>query len=737
MPLKRPLYFVHGLPGNRNALMQTPEGNIVFEMNERWIRLQPSGRDTERRRWRGKLRIDFGLPKTSGHPRRELTDGYLPELRTWLTDGPVHYEQMTILDTLDGKLDPIRLDDPTALFARVRMVNTSATQAGKARLRLASMAEGTETIRLEKGRAVVTHDGRPAIRFLVDKNGKGELLARGDHLQYELTLPPGDSHTLYMTIPSVTIDGDEADALAGRSYEEASERVGAFWRDMIGRGAQIHTSEPWLDDYYKAHLAHLMINCYKELDSDRLHAHVGTFVYGVYPNESAMMVSDLDRRGYHTEARRNLDAYLHYQGTEPLPGNYTSSEGVFYGAGGHETGGYNKSHGYVMWLMAQHWWLTRDRAWMEEAAPNLIAACEWVMSQRRVTMTTNSDGSRPIEYGVLPSGSLEDVTDYWYWLSTNSATVWGFLDLAEALADYGHPRGEEMRAEARAFHEDYLRATRESMVRAPVVRLRDGTYVPKIPSRLYERGRSHGWIRETLEGSIFLPAYKVLEPSGPETRWILQDYEDNLYISDEYGYSIPAFDVFWFDRGGFSMQANLLDGPLPYLYRDEIRHYVRAVLNGFASAFYPETRMCNEHSLPELGYPAGDHFKTSDEAQVTYWLRLMFVHENGGDLYLGQAVPRYWLGSGQWIGIDRAPSYFGPLSWRMRMDGDEAKVSIELDPPARHAPGTIYFRVRHPEEKTIRNVTVNGKAHEAFDAAKEWIILPGRLEGRQNIIVSY
>ena len=49
--------------------------------------------------------------------------------------------------------------------------------------------------------------------------------------------------------------------------------------------------------------------------------------------------------------------------------------------------------------------------------------------------------------------------------------------------------------------------------------------------------------------------------------------------------------------------------------------------------------MCNEHSLPELGYPAGDHFKTSDEAQSTYWLRLMFVHEQGSDLYLGQAHP--------------------------------------------------------------------------------------------------
>ena len=37
--------------------------------------------------------------------------------------------------------------------------------------------------------------------------------------------------------------------------------------------------------------------------------------------------------------------------------------------------------------------------------------------------------SRPIEYGFLPSGSLEDVTDYWYWLVTSVCTVWGFESL--------------------------------------------------------------------------------------------------------------------------------------------------------------------------------------------------------------------------------------------------------------------------------------------------------------------
>jgi hypothetical protein len=104
------------------------------------------------------------------------------------------------------------------------------------------------------------------------------------------------------------------------------------------------------------------------------------------------------------------------------------------------------------------------------------------------------------------------------------------------------------------------------------------------------------------------------------------------------------------------------------LDRDDIKHYLRAFSNGFASGFYPETTMLNEHSKPELGYPAGDHFKTSDEAQVTRWLRLMFVREAGDELNLGQAIPRYWLGDGNKIAIE--VQFRGPVPGTGSSSGD-------------------------------------------------------------------
>jgi hypothetical protein len=58
-------------------------------------------------------------------------------------------------------------------------------------------------------------------------------------------------------------------------------------------------------------------------------------------------------------------------------------------------------------------------------------------------------------------------------------------------------------------------------------------------------------------------------------------------------------------------------------------------------------------------------------------------------------------------------------------------------PPRRNPPKTIYLRLRHPLEKSIQIVTVNGRKYDRFDVAKEWIVLPGNLEGAQEIVVRY
>lgn len=741
MRIKKQLYFMHGLPGNRNAIRQDPEGQIRIAAGDPWFTKHPSDRDGHKA-WDPQGRTFFyyfGFPNNQHRGVRELAEGYLPLLRMTWQDGSLLYEQHSILDKLGGDWSVVRVDDPSVLLMRVRVLNISTTAPAEARLFLTARGNSAkEKLYAEGDRILADWQGRPRLRYTVDTRGHGTLTNEPEGVRWRVTLPPGESCELDFLIPAITpaTPGEEA-LLRGHDFDRDSRRVLAYWRTQGERGVRLATPEPWLNDFHRAHQRHLLINCFKDFDTDDLFAHVGTIRYGAYSNESIMMTSNLDERGLHDEARRSLESFLRHQGSVPLLGNFRTAEGLFYGAKGHEMGNYNKSHGFVLRGLAQHWRMTRDRAWLERIAPQLVAGCDWIIRERQATMTRRPDGSRPLEYGFLPAGALEDVKEYWYWQATNTATAWGFAAAAEALADLGHPEAGRLQREARAYREDVLRGIEESRILAPVVRLRDDTWVPYYPSRLHLRGRAEGWVRETLEGSMHLLSTGLLPPHSPEADWILKDYEDNRFVSGRHGYGIPSFNRFWFSRGGISMQANLLDTPTAYINRDDVKGFLRAYFNSFASGFFPEIRMLNEHALSELGNYQGDHFKTSDEAQSCHWLRLMFIREAGDDLYLGQALPRYWLNPGQAPSIENAPTEFGEMSLRLASDASGGRIAARLNPPERNAPARILLRFRHPGQAKITRVTLNGRPHTDFDAAKEWVVLPGNLHGPQEIVAYY
>jgi hypothetical protein len=113
------------------------------------------------------------------------------------------------------------------------------------------------------------------------------------------------------------------------------------------------------------------------------------------------------------------------------------------------------------------------------------------------------------------------------------------------------------------------------------------------------------------------------------------------------------------------------------------------------------------------------------------------VYQRGDELHLGRAIPRYWLAQGKTIGIERSASHFGPLSWTMTSNVDAGEIKAVVTPPKRNPPKTIYVRFRHPQARPITSVQVNGQPYDRFDAEKEWVTLPGSVEGTQEIVVKY
>ncbi len=723
-PKKSRIAFVLGNDGGRQKFRLDPNGKVSFRWDDEYMKGLPA-RDTPRLDWeRPPIQVQFGLPEKPAE--RHIEDESIPTCITvWEHDG-VRIVQTAFATTLDGtKPDgpPPAPDACAVAMLRFDFTNTTG-KAQIADLPVTILSDtNAEALRLD-GQGLIWNGSQLRGQVVAD----GSPVVSTNQLRWNVPLAAGATTFVILKVPYLPlVEPSEAAALTALEFKRERKATDAYWNRVFNQSARLITPEPVLNDFYRAVAGHLLINCEISPGSNLRFARVGSFKYGVYGNESCMMVLDLDRRGYHQEAEDCLDTWLHYQGTVGLPGDFDSTNGILYGAAGYEAGGYNQHHGWILWTLSEHYRVTRDDAWLHRAAPGMVAGADWII--RESARTTNQ---LDLAQGLLPPGDLEDIGDWWTWLSTSCYTWRGLDGAAWALEQIHDPNAPRIRAAADAYHKNLVNHFLAASARSPVVRLRDGTAVPQIPSYVQRRGRSFGWICETLEGFMHLIITKAIDPKSVRAQWILKDYEDNLFISDQYGYTLDDFDKYWFSRGGMSMQACLLLDPEAYLYRDDVKQALRAMFNALALNHFPDVHMNTEHALPEMGDWLGDVYKSSDEANVCGWLRKLFVREDGDVLLIGQAVPRDWLKPGQECGIENTATYFGNTS--VIYQGSSSNITARLQGPTRNPPRAIRLRFRAPGEKPLTGVTVNGRSWKKLDG--DWVILPGNI-GKADIVATY
>jgi len=753
-PRAHPVNYNLGCKYARQRFWLEANGDVILHRkNVLWTdgARDMQGRDSERYLCRGNARFLFGLegwPCTS----RFTDPPPVPVYNiSWRKDGITLEQKSLCVPLLRGILDGEGAgDEATVALVRFRFRNDGDSPR-EARLILRYSQDSGRTdgwlnaytvpesppdrLAVRGGKITSAFRGKQVLRL--SYTGTMGAVPGRDRVTLARTLKPGASCEVVLKIPYIALDTREELAALGKlDFRRCHREVTEFWRKDGKRGAQLSCPETHFADLHKSHLTHVGVTDIAMPGRPFLvNTSVGSSTYGNFSNESCMIIQELDQRGLHDEAERRLEVWLRYQGTVPQPGNFTDFRGMFFGAGGFECGDYNQHHGWVLWMMAEHYRLTRDRKWLERAATPLVQGADWVFRQRRNTFGALPH-SRSWERGFLPAGSLEDVTDFHYWLSTNCLTWRGCDSVAEVLEEIGHPEGPRLRREADAYRKDLVRGLEEARRHAPLVRLRDGRWVPTYPSRLYVRGRDTGWIREVLEGSVYLLISGLYDFNSREAGWILDDYQDNRYISAPYGYRMVDPDWSLFTRGGFSIQPNLLAGLMPHLDRDEPEVFIWMFLNAWTSCYREEINAMCEHPLPELGYSNAAQFKTSDEANAVMWLRYLYVYWNRDILHLGRALPRAWMAEGREASLRGVATYFGRVSVRYRSAAARGIIRMEADlGPGRKAP-RILARFRHPEGKRIKSARVNGKRWRVLNPAKGDIDITG-LRGKVVVEASY
>jgi hypothetical protein len=387
-------------------------------------------------------------------------------------------------------------------------------------------------------------------------------------------------------------------------------------------------------------------------------------------------------------------------------------------------------HGWILWTLAEHARWANDAAYAKRVAPNVIAACDWITRERQATKVKNPDGSKPLEWGLAPAGDLEDVEEYLYYYSTNAYYHAGMRAAAKMLRDIGHPDADRVARDTEAYRQDLLASLREAAATTPVVPLRDGTWVPYVPSRPYQTTHlKEGWIRESMYPALHMVPGGVLAPSDRAVSWMMNDLEDNLFMSRKSGYGLKDVDKQFFDFGGFTMQPCLGANVIASLRREEVPLFLRSFYNTLAGSLFPDV-MCFTEWVPEPGKGAGPMYKTPDESMFVHWMREMLVREEGDALLLGSGLPRAWLADGKHVEIERAATRFGPVDMRIESHVAENRVEVTLKLPDRQKRTAL--RIQHPEGKPIRQIEIDGKTATHRDS--EWIELPA---GCERVVVRF
>ncbi len=382
---------------------------------------------------------------------------------------------------------------------------------------------------------------------------------------------------------------------------------------------------------------------------------------------------------------------------------------------GHE----EDTQGFVLWALGEHYMLSRDKAWLARAWPWMKRGLEYIRRIRAAAVASIPDPKDP-RHGLWIPGAGEMAADepsYWYWYNyfIETGLRFGVVE-AEAMGEHDYARV------LLNEHADFVQCLRRSM-RARFLRLD------------YRRGILPGRANGTQsldvmfsQGSLF-PSHS-LEPQDPMVTLSLA-YTDTFAAAR--GGSFPITDAYGSNGRGIwpSLTA---DYAMMHLRRGEPEKVVEF--------FYTLLSTCGHiHSWGEVmtwdnGFSTGGQPYMWANGVFLILLRNMLLHEAGDwfaaspagprELWICPATPRKWMHQPGGIVVDRAPSYFGPVTFSMRVeDRGDATATIQFEGQER-LPDRLVVNIRSLRDRPLQRVTVNGKDHPYFAGDQVIIANPPR-----------
>lgn len=661
---------------------------------------------------------------------RSLDAGVLPILRGQVDDGDIRYELTMFAAPERSPFTAAQLRGTDYLVADAHghgHMFTPAQAAAEKAVRDTELDPGEETVLY--ARAVATNHGTvprhallrtaaPALATPVapklpewsfdGATGSG-ILASGRVFavskldgrplpaeESSVLLAPGASVVLDFFVPHRPLGRERAAALAAQSFDARLAETRTFWRGRLDSAAQWRLPEPRMQQMTQAGLLHLDLITYGREPAGPLLPAIG--LYTAIGSESAPIIQFMDSAGWHDTAARAIEFFLQKQHDSGFMQNFN---------------GYMLETGAVLWTMGEHYRYTRDAAWLQRVHPHLTKACDYLIACRARNLGPEGKG--------LLDGKTADPEDPYRSFMLNGYAYLGLARAAEMLRALAPDEAARYAAEAAALKRDIRAALAAALEQSPVVPLGDGSWTRAAPPWTNYRGPvmlhadggrwfTHGSMtsRDSLLGPLYLVFQEVVDPREPEAAELLNAHSE-LMTRDNVAFSQPYYSRH----------------PWVHLQRGETKAFLQAWYGTVAALADRSTYTFSEHF-----FPASAH-KTHEEAWFLMETRWMLYLEDGDTLRLLRGVPRAWLQPGATVSVERAASYFGPLSFSAAVSPDGNEIRLTVDCSGERRPKALEIRVPHPREQRARSVTGAN-----YDAASETLRVEN-FPGRAEIILRY
>ena len=498
---------------------------------------------------------------------------------------------------------------------------------------------------------------------------------------YELDLPPGAVRDVYIAAPFHTPPRElTASMSAGADSTFGAQRLAAVvasWKSELDRvGIQLPVQADTVMRTLKSNLGYVLIN------RDSAAYQPGSRAYDrSWIRDGSLTSAALLRLGHADEVREFIEWYAPFQ----YPNGYVPCCADSRGA---DPVPEHDSHGQLIYLIAEYFRFTGDTTFLRKTWPNVTRAVSYIDSLRHSRMTDEYKAPDKLAFwGLVPASishegySAKPMHSYW----DDFFVLRGLKDATYIAGVLGERQQEAaVRASRDGFERDLQASIRRAMAMKTIDFIPGSVELGDFDATSTTVGITPGGERAKL-------------PEAALRRTFDKYYEDFVKRRDGTmkwdGYTPYEWRVVGtFVRLGQRERAHeLLDWHMGNRRPPAWNHWAEVVWRD------PKT--------PKF---LGDmpHTWVGSDFMRSVLDMLAYEREDDDALVVGAGVTRDWVTTAPGVIVKGLHTYYGPLSYTMRADGD--RVRVRLEGLTRTPPGGIVLR--SPLDTPVRSVTVDGRA---------------------------